>query len=29
VREAERFCPAKVEKICAVCCGKEREVSID
>lgn len=28
-RRAERFCPAKVEKICAVCCGKEREVTID
>lgn len=28
-RKAERFCPAKAEKICAVCCGKEREVSID
>ena len=28
-RKAERFCPAKGEKICAVCCGKEREASID
>jgi hypothetical protein len=28
-RKAERFCPAKGENICAVCCGKEREVSID
>ena len=28
-RKAERFCPAKAEKICAVCCGTEREVSID
>jgi len=28
-RRAERFCPAKDEKICAVCCGKEREVTID
>jgi hypothetical protein len=28
-RRAERFCPAKTEKICAVCCGREREVSID
>jgi hypothetical protein len=27
--KAERFCPAKGEKICAVCCGMEREVSID
>jgi len=28
-RKAERFCPAKAERICAVCCGKEREVTID
>ena len=28
-RKADRFCPAKDEKICAVCCGREREVSID
>ncbi len=28
-RKASRFCPAKAEKICAVCCGTEREVSID
>jgi len=28
-RKTERFCPAKAEKICAVCCGKEREVTID
>jgi len=28
-RRADRFCPAKAEKICAVCCGKEREVTID
>lgn len=28
-RKAERFCPARDEKICAVCCGREREVSID
>jgi hypothetical protein len=28
-RKAERFCPAKGEKICAVCCGREREVSIE
>lgn len=28
-RKAERFCPAKGEKICALCCGREREVSID
>ena len=28
-RKAARFCPAKGEKICAVCCGTEREVMID
>lgn len=28
-RRAERLCPAKVEKICPVCCGTEREVTID
>jgi len=28
-RTAARFCPAKGEKICAVCCGTEREVTID
>jgi hypothetical protein len=28
-RKPGRFCPAKAEKICAVCCGTEREVSID
>ena len=28
-RRAERFCPAKAEKICAVCCGGERELTID
>ena len=28
-RKAARFCPAKGEKICAVCCGIEREVTID
>ena len=28
-RKATRFCPAKAEKICAVCCGTEREVTID
>lgn len=27
-RKAARFCPAKGEKICAVCCGTEREVTI-
>ena len=28
-RKAERFCPAMGEKICAVCCGTEREVTLD
>lgn len=28
-RKADRFCPAKGEKICAVCCGTEREVTVD
>jgi hypothetical protein len=28
-RKAQRFCPAQGEKICAVCCGKGREVTID
>ena len=28
-RPAKRFCPAKGEKICPVCCGTEREVTID
>ena len=28
-RRVERFCPAKGEKICAIDCGTEREVSID
>lgn len=28
-RPPKRYCPAKGEKICAICCGREREVSID
>jgi hypothetical protein len=28
-RRAERFCPAKGEKICSVCCATEREVRLD
>jgi hypothetical protein len=28
-RKAERFCPAKGEKICSVCCGTYREVTVD
>ncbi len=28
-RPPKRFCPSKGEKICAICCGREREVTID
>ena len=28
-RKAKRFCPARGDSICTVCCGTEREVSID
>jgi len=28
-RKAKRYCPAKAENICTVCCGTEREVTID
>jgi hypothetical protein len=28
-RAAKRYCPAKSEKICSVCCGTKREVEID
>jgi len=28
-RPAKRWCPAKGERICAVCCGTHREVTID
>ena len=28
-RRPERYCPSRGEKICAICCGKEREVTID
>ncbi len=28
-RPPKRYCPAKGEKICANCCGREREVTID
>jgi hypothetical protein len=28
-RKAKRFCPAKAGSICSVCCGTEREVTID
>jgi len=28
-RSAKRFCPAKGEEICSVCCGTHREVDID
>lgn len=29
IRKEKRFCPAKVESICSLCCGTEREVTID
>jgi hypothetical protein len=29
VRKPKRYCPAKAELICAVCCGEKREVTID
>lgn len=28
-RKAKRYCPAKMEAICTICCGTEREVTID
>ena len=28
-RKAKRVCPAKAQSICAVCCGEQREVTID
>lgn len=28
-RKPQRYCPALGEKICAICCGTEREVSLD
>lgn len=28
-RKAQRYCPAKEASICSVCCGTEREVTID
>jgi hypothetical protein len=28
-RKAKRFCPAKGETICSICCGTEREVTVD
>lgn len=28
-RKAKRYCPARTETICTVCCGTEREVTID
>ncbi len=28
-RKPKRYCPAKSESICSVCCGTEREVTID
>ena len=29
LRKEKRFCPAVHDKICPVCCGQEREVSLD
>jgi hypothetical protein len=28
-RKAKRYCPAKADAICAVCCGTKREIEID
>lgn len=28
-RKPKRFCPAKGESICSICCGTEREVTLD
>ena len=28
-RKAKRPCPARAESICSICCGTEREVTID
>ena len=28
-RKVKRYCPARVESLCTVCCGTEREVTID
>jgi len=28
-RSAKRYCPAKEDRICAVCCGSKREIEID
>ena len=28
-RSAKRFCPAKAQKICSICCGTKREIEID
>ena len=28
-RKAKRYCPAKAENICTLCCGTEREATID
>jgi hypothetical protein len=29
VRKEKRFCPALHDRICPICCGREREVSLD
>jgi hypothetical protein len=28
-RKPKRYCPAKIEQICTICCGSKREVEID
>ena len=28
-RKAKRLCPARAESICSICCGEQREVTID
>jgi len=29
LRKAKRFCPAVHDRICAVCCGEQREITLD
>ena len=28
-RKVKRLCPARAESICSICCGEQREVTID
>ncbi len=28
-RKAKRWCPARAESICSICCGEQREITID